>query len=387
MNSAGIKKVIGRSKYAWVEIDLSAIESNINALKSVAQKTKICGVVKANAYGHGAVEVARRLKKLNAKYLAVSCVEEAAELRDAGIKTPILLLYEPPGSYLKDALALGVVPTVHSYKFLNLMLQVPWKFIDPISGKKSYLPLHVKVDTGMHRLGASFEEAGRLIDVINNNDKLHLEGIWTHFATADDPNNPYLRIQLKRFNEFLLKTGIEKSVIRHCANTPAFLLNKDTHMDMARIGLAIYGLYPNDLIRKKTEVILKPAMSLKAKVVHVQRITRGEGVSYGHLFVADSDCNIATLAVGYADGIPRVSSDRAEVLIKGRRYKVAGNITMDLLTVNCKKDDISFGEEAVLIGVQGNDCITCEDWANWSGTINYEIVSRIGSRLERKYLK
>jgi alanine racemase len=356
-------------------VDLGAIRHNVRMLKPPSAEAM--AVVKANGYGHGAVPVARAAQAAGAAWLGVALVEEGIELRDAGLSGPILVLSEfPPGSE-KEALAAGLTPSLYTDEGLRLLAEAAGALGKPVGA-------HVKVDTGMHRVGIAPDRVVpfvfRLID-----SGLELEGLWTHFAKSEDTTDPFTWRQLDRFNAVASRLRDARVPPRylHAANSAAAMCLPETHFDLVRVGVAMYGLSPGPQVE---DWKLRPAMSLKSAVTMVKRVPAGESISYGQQYSLKSPSTIATVPVGYADGYSRLLSRKAQVLIRGRRYPVAGTVTMDQLMVDCGDDSIEAGDAVVLIGSQGDEQVTADDLATWIGTINYEIVCGISERVPREYV-
>ena len=356
-------------------VDLDAVRHNVRALKPKA--AELMAVVKANGYGHGDIPVARAALEAGASWLGVALVEEGLRLRDAGIDAPILVLSEFPRGSEKEALAARLTPTVYTDDGLLALTDAA-----ATMGRPS--PVHVKVDTGMHRAGVAPELALRLCLRIAEAG-LELEGVWTHFAAADEPEDPSVREQLDRFHRVL--TDLEGAGIRpryrHAANSAAVLALPRSHLDLVRVGIALYGIAPGPALEDWADLL--PAMSLRSQVALVKRVAAGEGVSYGLRYRLERDSTVATVPVGYADGYHRAASGRAHVLIRGHRHQVAGTVTMDQITVDCGDDPVQSGDEVVLLGKQGDQQIRAEEVAVWAGTIGYEVVCSVSERVPREY--
>jgi alanine racemase len=372
-----------RVRPAWAEVDLGAIRHNASVLRSVAHPAQLCAVVKAGAYGHGAVEVARAALAGGAARLAVALVEEGRELRTAGIDAPVLILSEPPAAAMPEVVAASLTPTIYTAAGLEALRRAVAG-----SARPGPFPVHVKVDTGMHRVGASEEDAVRLAGEVVADPALELEGFWTHLAVSDEVGNPFNRTQFERFDAALARLaerGIRPAV-RHASNSGGTLWHRQGRYDMVRCGIALYGLAPAPA--GPPLPALRPAMSLKARVSYVKKVAAGECISYGLRYRLRTDSVIATVPLGYADGVTRaLSAAGGEVLIGGRRMPLAGTVTMDQILVDCGPDaDVSTGDEAVLIGRQGEEAIGAWDWAAATGTIAYEVVCGISGRVPRVYL-
>lgn len=364
----------------WADIDLSAIKDNVAELKELVAPSLFCAVVKADAYGHGAVPVARAAVEGGADWLAVALVEEGRELRDAGIATPILVLSEPRPSEMVEVVECDLVPTVYSGAGISAAAAAA-------SSANTVLHVHLKIDSGMRRVGAEPEFALTLAESVSQRESLYLEGLWTHCAVADDPDDPFSMQQLSTFNDVLNNLG-EKGVqiqLCHAANSALALNFPIGRYDMVRCGIATYGIYPTHDWDGK--VSIRPAMSLRSEVSFTKNISEGEGVSYGLAWRAPKDTKIATIPMGYADGLRRnFGNQGGMVLIQGKKLPIVGNITMDQFLVDCGTTDVSSGDEVVLIGTQLGEKITASEWANCLGTIPYEVICGIESRIPRRYI-
>ena len=372
-------------RWAWAEIDLLALSENVKALVKQAGRTELWATVKANGYGHGAVEVARTALASGASGLCVALADEAHELRQAKIAAPILIVSEQPETQHEQMLHDDVAATLYNEATISSYAAEAARL--GVIGR-----VHLKVDTGMHRVGAPIEDALARATQINNLKSLTLEGVYTHFAAADLPEHSETDLQRQKFAEVL--KSLEQNSLRpkyiHAANSAAAIREIDiaqvTGIGIARVGIAIYGIAPSiELESHATK--LKPVMSIHARVSHVQHLKAGEGISYGLRSKLESDATIATLPIGYADGIPRrLWSVGGEVLIGGRRCPIVGVVTMDQLMVNCADAQIKIGDAAVLLGTQGTETITANEIAARLETIGYEIVCGISSRVPRRYI-
>lgn len=363
----------------WADIDLGAVAHNVTTLAAAVEPAMMCVVVKADGYGHGAVPVARAAVDAGASWLAVALVEEGRILRDAGVRVPILILSEPRPHEMVEVVSFGLTPTVYSGEGLAAAAAAAKQ------GSTS-LRVHLKIDTGMHRVGAKPRDAVALAEAVVERDCLELEGVWTHCAIADVPDDPYTDAQLDRFDEIVgaITAAGHRPPIVHAANSAVAMAHPRGRYDMVRCGIAVYGLAPGPAL--SDALPLRRALSLRSQVSFSKRIEKGERVSYGLTWQAERKTRIATVPIGYADGIRR-SSGRlgGEVLIGGARMPIIGNVTMDQLLVDCGDHEVRAGDEVVLIGTQGDDEITADEWAERLGTINYEIVCGIESRVPRRY--
>lgn len=370
-----------RFRAAWVEIDLGAVRDNITALRGVAQPAEILAVVKADGYGHGAVPVARAALEAGATWLGVALVEEGVALREAGIDAPVLVLSEPVPDAAATVVEHRLTPVVYTPGGIDTLAKA---VVD--SGRDVPLAVHLKVDTGMHRVGVSPGEAVLLAERVGARTELVLGGICTHFAVADEPDDPYTAEQLVRFHAVLADldaAGVRPPLV-HAANSAGLLAFPAARFDLARVGIAIYGIPPVPELEDRAE--LRPALSLKARVSHVKHLEAGTRLSYGLRYRLEHDGWIATVPIGYADGVPRnLAEVGGEVIVGGHRRPVAGTVTMDQLMVDLGSDEAAVGDEVVLIGRQGNSEVTAQEWAERLGTIPYEIVCGIGPRVPRRY--
>ncbi|MEO7556326.1 MAG: alanine racemase [Acidimicrobiales bacterium] len=369
---------------AWAEIDTGAVESNARLLVDAVAPAALCAVVKAGGYGHGAVPAAEAALRGGASWLGVALVAEAAELR-AQVAAPILLLAEPPHAQMPDVVELGGVrATVYSPEAIVAAITAVQS-----SGRTDRLPVHLKVDTGMHRVGAAPDAVPQLAQLIAESDALELEGFWTHLAVADEPDDGgYTARQLARFEECLAtlhELGIHPPIV-HAANSAGALAHPDARYDLVRCGIALYGIAPAPGLAGSD--VLAPAMAVKSRVTFVKRLDAGERISYGLHHRFDRATTVATVAIGYNDGVPRsLGLNGGEVLIGGRRRRLVGVVTMDQLMVDCGDGEVQPGDEVVLLGDQGDATITAWEWAHKTGTIAYEIVCGLGAdRLPRRYV-
>ncbi|HEV3401456.1 MAG TPA: alanine racemase [Acidimicrobiales bacterium] len=372
-----------RCRPAWAEVDLGAVRGNTAALAALAAPAALCAVVKAGAYGHGAVPVARAALEGGASWLAVALVDEAAELREARITAPVLLLSEPSLDALPDAVALGLTPTLYSLAGVEAAAKAVVR-----TGRTTPLPVHVKVDTGMHRVGAQPEAVASLAVAVQERTELRLEGLWTHFAVADDPDNPFTAEQHRRFTtavDDLAAHGIRPPLLHTC-NSAGTIAHPSSRHELVRCGIALYGVAPSPALEGIVE--LRPAMSLHARVAQVKQVGAGDGISYGLRYRFERRSVVATVPLGYADGVPwRLAAVGGEVLVGGRRRPIAGSVTMDQITVDCGDDGaVAPGDEVVLLGRQGDESIDAWEWARRLGTIAYEVVCGIGPRVHRTYV-
>ena len=364
----------------WADISLAAIAHNVELLADLVRPSKLCAVVKADAYGHGMIPVARTAVEAGASMLAVALVDEGRQLRKVGIESPILLLSEPRPNEFAEVVELRLIPTVYQGEGLAAAAAAA-------SAAQELLPVHLKLDTGMARVGAPPAEVMMMADSIAERDALELAGVWTHCAVADEPDNPFTAYQIEQFNHLLsrLKLAGHHDYCRHLANSAVAMAHPAGRFDMVRCGIAIYGIPPSPAMAGCLP--LQPAMTLRTEVAMVKTIAAGTPVSYGHHYTAPADTQLATIPIGYADGwTRRLGVSGGEVLIGGRRRPIAGVVTMDQTMVDCGLDHpVSPGDEVVLLGRQGEDEITATDIAERLDTVAYEVVCQLGRRVSLRY--
>jgi alanine racemase len=363
-----------------LEILPAAIEHNVARLREVASGAAVCAVVKADGYGHGAATAARAALAGGASWLAVALVEEGLVLRSSGIDAPILLLSEPPVATIPTLLAAELTPVAYRPPFLAALDAAGHRRGAPV-------PVHLKADTGMGRVGVPPADWDALLRQVVVSDGLRVEGLLTHLARADEPDVDTTDLQLAAFDRFLAaaaRLGITPPWI-HAANSAGTLVQPRSHYTLVRPGIAIYGLSP-DVAVAAAAYGLEPALRLVTEVAFVKHVTRDTPVSYGHRWYAPADGWVATLPIGYADGVPRALTNVGEALLDGRRRPIAGTVCMDQLMVWCADDQPQVGDEVVLLGAQGDDLIRVEEWAALANTITYEIVTQLTARLPRAVL-
>ncbi len=364
----------------WVEVDLDAIAANVAAMKAQARAPKLMAVVKADGYGHGMVPAARAAMAGGADWLAVALVEEGRGLRAAGIDAPVLLLTEPPESAVTALLDARLTAAVYSPAFTAaLETAVRERGGGPVG-------VHCKLDTGMRRVGVPQADWDDALRRVRDSDALRLEGLWSHFAVADEPGHPFIAHQQAEFARALdlaNSLGVHPELV-HLANSAATLNLPGAHYDMVRPGLAVYGLEPAPGLAGGTP--LTPALSWRSRFSLVKRLAAGEAVSYGLRWTAPDDTTVATVPAGYADGVTRALTNVGEVVTGGRRAPIVGTVCMDQFLVEVGDGRVAAGDELCLIGRQGDAAVTADDWARWLGTINYEVVCGIGRRVPRVYV-
>jgi alanine racemase len=364
---------------AWVEIDLSALTANIKALKSIlARQTDLMAVIKADAYGHGAVKVAETVLAAGATWLAIATISEGIQLREGGINAPILILGATnTPEEVKAIVSYKLQPTICSS-------QQAFVFAETLSQLSENLSVHVKLDTGMSRLGTNWQQAADFVGYIANLPQLTIASVYSHLATADEDDTTILRRQQERFQRAIatIKTKGINIPCLHLANSAGTLVDRSLHYDMVRVGLALYGLYPSPHFA--SVVKLQPVLQVRARVTQVKTIEAGEGVSYGYKYIAKQDILIAIVEIGYADGIPRNLSNNLQGIIRGQFVPQIGAITMDRIMLDVSSiPDLQVGEIVTLLGRDGELEITAEDWAIKLGTISWEILCGFKHRLPR----
>jgi alanine racemase len=371
---------------AHAEVDLGAIGENIRQWKGMLAGSGGCrlmAVVKANAYGHGVLPVAARALEAGADWLGVASPWEAMELRDAGFAAPILILgYSAPDSY-RQMIESGVSITVFDFDQGGALAEAARR-----AGKQA--KIHIKVDTGMGRVGfLPGKQAEAEIEALSAMGDLELEGCFTHFACADEAGDESWRVQFDLFGAFLERMRRSGVVfpITHCANTAAGMRAPALRMDMWRVGIGVYGLYPSQAAKSWGGVDLKPALSWKSMLIQVKRVPEGSGVGYGHLWTAGKETLIGTVPIGYADGYSRALGNKGWALVRGKKAPVVGNVCMDYIMLDLTEaPDAAQGDEVVLLGRQGSMEVSAEDMAALVGTSCYEVVCMTGGRLPRRYV-
>ena len=370
----------------WVEVDLSAIVSNAKAIKAYSQSSLLITVIKADAYGHGVIPVAEALREEATMY-AVATVAEAIELRTADIRKPVLVLFNALPVQAETIIEYELTTSVYEPTLCKALSRAA-------QAKGTSVKVHIDVDTGMNRGGIWYTEAVDFLKWLTTLERIEIEGIFTHFATADEADKNRAHLQLDRFKSVLStlsKLNLRPPIV-HTANSAAALTLPDAYFDAVRVGLSLYGVYPSSEIRETGPVSLQPALSWKARIICLRQSIQGEGVSYGRTHIVDEPTWLATLPVGYADGYPRALSNRGEALIRGARCQQVGSVCMDgtVFRIASQEGDenlpLRIGDEAVLIGRQGDSEITVNEVADRAGTISYEILTGIGKRISRVYM-
>lgn len=366
-----------------VEVDLDAIAHNlIEFRRHLGEQTKILATVKADAYGHGAVHVAQAALEAGAVGLGVSFIDEAIELREAGIQAPILVFSYAPLDALQLALQYRLTLTVYSKETLMALQHL-------VRRSQQSVKIHIKVDTGMGRLGLQPQEVLSFVQMAMSEPLIVVEGLYTHLSTADEKDKTYSLQQvhaLQRVIDELTNKGIYLPCI-HAANSAAAIDLPEFAFDMIRLGISLYGFYPSMEVNRQA-VVLQPALSLKSRIIRCEKPPAGTGISYGRLFTTTGKEIIATVPVGYADGLSRRLSGRGFALVRGKRVPIVGRVCMDHIMLDVSAiPDVAVGDEVVLYGRQGEECISVDEVANLLGTISYEKVCMLNHRVPRVYLR
>jgi alanine racemase len=363
-----------------VEVDIKILADNFRKIKSSIGKTRIMPILKANAYGHGLVRIAQLYEELKVDYIGVAVVEEGILLREMGIKMPILVLGGVWGNQIPLFLKNDLAITASSIDKL--------KQIDEISAQlKIKAKVHLKIDTGMERIGVHYYNAEKFLDTAYSCRNIFIEGIYSHFASAESPDLTFTKIQLERFHtvlEYFQKNSIEPP-LKHISNSGAILQLPEANLDMVRPGILLFGVYPSKQIKKNIDVC--SALTWKSLVVYFKVIKTGNPVGYGQTWKSNHNIRAVTVPVGYGDGYFRSMSHKAKVLLNGKLYPVIGNISMDQIVANIENDSAYNSDKVILLGSDGKNSITCEDLAEWAGTIPYEILTNINTRVPRVYLE
>ena len=383
------------SNLIWTEIDLNAISHNVQELRRITSSgSRFMAVVKADGYGHGAAEVASAALKNGADCLGVARMDEGLHLRIAGISAPILILGFTPPELSTKVVSHHLTQAVYTFEAAEALSEAAAQL-------QTKAKVHIKVDTGMGRLGLLPDSPRismlgkhlpgntlRVIESISRLPHVEIEGVFTHFASADSQDKTYTLQQLERFLEFLEKLKIHglEFPIRHAANSAALIDLPETHLDMVRAGISLYGFYPSPEVNRE-RISLIPAMTLKTRIIHVKMVPAGFHISYGLTYQTEMPTVIATVSAGYADGLNRLLSSRGQMLVRERRAQIVGRICMDMTLLDVGHiPDVAVGDEVVIFGTQGRECIPVDEMADTLNTIHYEIVTNLSPRVERIYL-
>ena len=366
-----------RGRCAWAEVDLDALTHNTRVLKQRARRARLAAVVKANAYGHGAIICARAALDAGAGLLAVACVEEGRELREAGIAAPVLVMGSVPVSLAEEIVDLRLTPTVNSRQLALALAS--------FAGRRGlHHPVHLKVDTGLNRYGLPPAELIALAESLRELPGLCIEGLYTHFASGDEADKTFTQQQYAEFAAVAQR--LDWIPLKHVGNTAIVLDMPELSLDIVRPGIGLYGCYPSDAVSHETP--LQPVLSLKARVARLKRLAPGESIGYGRTWTAREPAAIALVPIGYGDGLPRLLSNRGSVLIRGRRAPLAGRISMDMCVADVTAiPEVQVDDEVVLIGRQGTEAIPAEEVAALAGTISYEVLCSISPRVPRLYTR
>jgi alanine racemase len=366
----------------WAEVDLGCIEHNVKQIKSLCENKKIYGVVKADAYGHGALDIVQVLLKSGVTDLAVALITEALEIIKSGINVPILILGFTPLTFAEDILNNNIEQTVYDLEYAKKLSEIAKE-------KNKTAKIHIAVDTGMGRIGLLPNEKGmEAVRQISKLPNINIEGIFTHFSTADEADKTYSIEQLAKFNKFvndLENEGI-KFNIKHASNSAGIMDLPEAHFNAVRPGIIMYGYYPsNEVIKERLD--LKPALTLKTSVVHVKTLPKDMYISYGRKYKTDKERVIATLPIGYADGYTRALSNKGKVIVNGKLASIVGSVCMDQCMIDVTDvGTVKVGDEVILLGEHGNTRFNADDLAELLDTINYEIICMIGRRVPRVYI-
>ena len=365
-------------------VDLAAIRHNVKVLQNLAKNSEVMAVVKADAYGHGLVPVAKAARQGGATWLGTALLEEAISLRNSGDSGRILTWLGSPNDKWQECIDLGIDISVSSIEIASGVIKAAKKI-----GKKA--KIHIKVDTGLGRNGVMPNDLADLTSLLEEataNGLVEVVAVWTHFALADAPSSPTIAKQLEVLDasfKFVESRGF-KNLMKHAANSAATLTSPHTHFDLVRPGIAVYGITPGGEVGKASEYGLRPAMTLKAQAALVKDVPAGHGISYGAEYVTKQNTKIALIPLGYADGIPRIAGNKGPVLANGKKFSVAGRVCMDQFVIDIGDLDFSTGDEVILFGDPAQNEPDVEEWAKASQSIGYEIVTRLGSRVPRIYL-
>lgn len=365
------------TRQVWAEVSLDHIAHNVQQFCTLlGPRCQLMAVAKANGYGHGALETAYTMIANGTNWFAVALPEEGVRLRRGGITAPILVLGAVSADELEVCVTQDLSVTVFEPHIARRLSQAAVKWQKPAK-------VHIKVDTGMGRLGLLPEDFGELVELVQSLPGLDIQGVFTHFARADAPDLEYTQWQWSRFQKVRQELAEREVPVPyfHAANTAATLFFPPSRLDLARVGLGLYGLFPD----KRLPLDLRPALTLKTRVAFVKRVPGGSAISYDSTYVTWKETSIVVLPIGYADGLARSMSNQGKVLINGTLCPIVGRVTMDHTLVDVGNLPVKIGDEVILIGSDGQNEITADDWARWMGTINYEVTSQLSARIERVY--
>jgi alanine racemase len=361
----------------WIEVDLAAIEHNTKILKAKAPNSQLMAVVKADAYGHGLIEVSKAARRAGAEWLGTALFEEAIQLRESGDNKKILAWLGDQAADFAQAIEKDIDLGISTFAQLE-------KVVTAATDLNKKANLHLKIDTGLNRNGVSLNDLPKLLEAILETASVNLVGVMSHFAFPDDPTNEVNHQQIANFEEIVKR--FDQPIISHLANSMATLDLPQAHFDLVRPGISIYGLHPTGDIKKASAVDLKPALSLKAKIVNLKEVAADQGVSYNHSYRTKNPTKLAVIPLGYSDGIDRRAANAASVAIEGKTFKISGRICMDQFVVDVGSDFQDQNATVTLFGDSSTGVPSVEDWAQAIGTINYEIIARLANRVKRVYL-
>lgn len=366
---------------AWIEIDLVQFKNNLQIFKNyIGPRVKLCLPVKANAYGHGLIPIAQTAVAAKVDCLGVSCLQEGIILRQAGITIPILVL----GAIHSEQITAFIE---HDLEFTVASLYKAKLVAEECRQLDKKVKIHLEIDTGMNRTGVRVTSAADVLEFVRSQPCFELKGVYSHLATADEPNNPFIHDQTQAFLKFIEEHNLRDNpeITCHIANSAGVAISKETHLDMIRPGILAYGYYP---LTDMPEALcsIKPCFSVKAKVAYFKTVLQGQGVSYNHTYVAPCDSHLVTIPVGYGDGLRRCLSNKGAVLLNGKRYPMVGNICMDQFMVDIGDDPAYVGDVVTIIGQDQDQTISVEEHSKLCGTITYEIICGFNNRLPRLYL-
>ncbi|SDH04026.1 alanine racemase [Halanaerobium congolense] len=382
LKNGGKRMELQLKRPTWIEINLSALKNNYNFIRSkISSRTKIAAVVKANAYGHGAVRIAKELSQLGVEYFCVGSPEEGIELRDTGIKKPILVLAEILEFQIMDVIAGDLIQTTASLETIKALNKAASKL-------NKIIKVHLKIDTGMGRIGFFPKEINDVLKYVEKLEFIKIEGLFSHLAQADEADKDYSYLQLQKFNSLIKSLNKEQDKIPliHIANSAAIIDLPETYLDLIRPGIMLYGLLPSNDLNKEAD--LEPVLAFKTKIIQIRELPANSFISYGSTYKTETKEKLAVLPVGYKDGYPRLLSNQGEVLIRGERAPIRGRVCMGQTIVSVDHlNEVKVGDEVVLIGKQKNEEISASEIAKLCGTINYEIVCNLSERLEKIFLE
>ncbi len=362
---------------AWIEIDLIQFKKNILNIKKHIGQTRLCLPIKANAYGHGLIPIAKSACEAGVEYLGVSCLQEGALLRHAGIQIPILVLGAIHQEQIAELIHYDLEFTIASFYKAKMVAEICQQLTKTAK-------VHLEIDTGMQRTGVRIDTAPSVIEFLDNHPCFELIGVYSHLATADEPQNPFAQSQIQKFKQFIeahIATR-DKKILCHIANSGGVVHFPDSYLDMVRPGILAFGHY---LPLTQAFKDIRPLFSVKAKVAYFKVVPKGEGVGYGHRYTTERDTRIITIPLGYGDGLRRCLSNKAHILMKGKRYPIAGTICMDQFMVDIGQDPAYVGDIITIIGEDGHECMSVNEMGRLCETISYEILCGFNNRLPRVY--